>query len=291
VTVLVTGAAGFIGARMLQWLQTRGVQARGWTRATVDLLQAAQVASALRELQPSTILHLAARPVGRLDDLWTVPADEAAMLRHLIDCMPPSATLVYTGSMAEYGSSGCLDEHLSCSPATSYGFSKLCATQLALATRVTRQLDVRVARLFGVYGPGEGPSRLFPFLVSRLVRGEPVPLSDGLQVRDFVHVDDVCAALWAYAMQSDRPPPVVNIGSGVGVSVRAACEAVADELGVDRNLLRFGAVARRSVDEPCLIASTERLSRICVVPPPLLPLRRDRGHAYITELAAAAEGS
>jgi nucleoside-diphosphate-sugar epimerase len=121
---------------------------------------------------------------------------------------------------------------------------------------------VRVARLFGVYGPGEAPQRLIPGLVSQLVRSEPAKLSDGLQVRDFVHVDDVCEALWALASTPlERLPALVNVGTGRGVSVAEVCRSVASVLDADPALLRFGAIERRHVDEEDLVARVDLLER------------------------------
>ena len=56
-------------------------------------------------------------------------------------------------------------------------------------------MKLRLLRFFKVYGEGEAPHRLLPSLVAGLARRERVPLSEGTQVRDFIHVDDVVAGL------------------------------------------------------------------------------------------------
>lgn len=253
-SVLVTGAGGFIGRRMVAWLAARGIAATGWTRADVDLEDAAAVADAVAALDPAIILHLAAIPARSSDSDWRLIAREAAMVDALAAALPFGATLVCCGSMAEIGHSGIHDEHVQCRPHTLYGMAKYAGTSRALAM-VAEGRSIRVARLFGVYGPGEGPQRLIPSLVSRLARAEPVMLSDGLQVRDFVHVDDVCAALWALASAPDGGAPgLVNVGTGQGISVADVCRSVADALGADHALLHFGAIERRYVDETELVA-------------------------------------
>jgi nucleoside-diphosphate-sugar epimerase len=170
------------------------------------------------------------------------------------------------GSMAEYGYSGTHSEDTFCQPSSAYGFAKHCSTNYALAARVAHGLDIRIARLFGVYGPGESSSRLFPFLVSRLLAGSDVELSDGLQVRDFVHVDDVCRILWDFSDMPLSNAPIINVGTGIGVSVRAVCEKVADYLGISQKHLIFGAKPRRVVDEEVLVAQTGRLASFSTVP-------------------------
>ncbi|MBM3465719.1 MAG: NAD-dependent epimerase/dehydratase family protein, partial [Armatimonadetes bacterium] len=122
-------------------------------------------------------------------------------------------------------------------------------------------------RLFGVYGPGEADGRLFPHLVRALSEGVPVPLSDGRQVRDFIHVDDVCEGLLRLA-EIDAPRVLVNLGTGSGVRIRDAAAWTADALGADRALLRFGAAPRSPGDENRLVADVTRLRALLSWVPP-----------------------
>lgn len=263
---LVTGANGFIGRRLVAALARRGNEIVGWTRAMGDLRDGSAVARALTDLRPTTIYHLAAGNAALTEADWTVPADEVRMLANLAEAMPDGARLIHTGSVAEYGRSGTLDERDPCRPRSVYGFAKAAASDHALALVATRGLDIRVARLFGVFGPGEADRRLVPHLVSHLSAGRPVPLGDGGQVRDFIHVDDVCDRLIALADITSPPVRLLNIGTGVGVTVRQACETVAALLGADPALLRFGALPRRPIDEDVLIARTDRLAALGPVP-------------------------
>jgi nucleoside-diphosphate-sugar epimerase len=265
---LITGAGGFIGSRMVGWLNAQGVEAVGWLRdAMGDLRDEQRVTDVLRNIRPSRIIHLAAHPAGRPGDSWRVITQEQSMLTNLVTAMPSHCQIIYAGSMAEYGRSGYFDESDLCSPDTVYGCAKFCCTSLALSMRTTLELDVRVVRLFGVFGPGEGQSRLLPALIAQLEQGLPFDLSDGMQIRDFVHVDDTCAMIWAVANTPDIPMPIINVGTGIGVTVRHVCEVVADSMGVDRSLLRFGAAPRRTVDQDCLVAKVDRLSSIAIPPP------------------------
>ena len=285
---LVTGAGGFIGRRMRGWLEARSIPAIGWTRADVDLEDRAAVARALSSLAPGIVFHLAAIPARAEDSNWSLIARETAMLDSLAEALPQGAVLLYCGSMAEIGHSGQHDEQVWCRPRTLYGMAKYAATSRALALAGAGR-TVRVARLFGVYGPGEGRQRLIPGLVSQLIRAEPAKLSDGRQIRDFVHVDDVCAALWALASARDvNLPPLINVGTGRGVSVADLCRSVAAVLAADPALLQFGAVERRYVDEAELVARVGLLQQATG----LVPAQHAIGPAarfvdYVNELAAA----
>ncbi len=263
---LVTGASGFIGRRLSAMLCARGDEVVGWTRTMGDLRDGDAVTRALSDLRPTTIYHLAAGNAALTQADWTVPADEVRMLANLAEAMGEGARLIHSGSMAEYGRSGVLAEDDPCRPRSIYGFAKAAASDHALALAATRGLDIRVARLFGVYGPGEAARRLVPHLVSHLSRGQSVSLGDGGQVRDFIHVDDVCDRLFALADANRAPFPLINIGTGVGVTVAQACERVAALLGADPALLHFGALPRRAIDEDQLVARTDRLAALGVVP-------------------------
>ncbi len=259
--ILVTGAGGFVGGRLVEWLCERSQSVTGWTRATVDLENRDAVDAAMDRLRPDVVFHLATIPARANDTDWRSIAREVAMLDGLARSMPRTARLIYCGSMAEIGHSGIHDEQVWCQPNTLYGAAKFAGTNRSLAL-AQRGYAITVARLFGVYGPGEGKSRLIPALALKLARGQPVALSDGQQVRDFVHVDDVCATLWALATNTDPDAPaLVNIGTGQGLSVKKVCQVVAKIIGVDPSLLQFGALPRRYVDEHELVASVALLRR------------------------------
>jgi nucleoside-diphosphate-sugar epimerase len=262
---LVTGAGGFIGKRLVARLQATGAEVLAWTRDTGDLTEARAVQATVAGFAPSFIVHLAAGSSAVAEADWKHIAAEVAMLDNIARAMPSSARLVHCGSVAEIGRSGRLAEDEPVQPRSVYGFAKAAATDRALALS-TMGFDVRVARLFNVYGPGEAQRRLVPHLVTHLLAGQPVLLSDAEQVRDFVHVDDVCDCLLALARLDAVPWPMLNIGTGIGVSVGDVARRVANCLGADQALLRFGELPRRPIDEDVLVAEVGRLSALGLLP-------------------------
>ncbi|WP_168452757.1 NAD-dependent epimerase/dehydratase family protein [Sphingopyxis microcysteis] len=284
----MTGATGFVGGRLMRYLQGTGRHVAGWTRADGDLRDGDAVRARIASLRPDHIFHLASRPPGSGDD-WSRIMEEQRMLANLAYAMPQHCTLIYTGSMAEYGRSGILRDSDQCTPDTVYGCAKLAGTSLALALRSMLDLDIRVGRLFGVYGPGESPARLLPALIEKLRAGDSVPLSDGRQLRDFIHVDDACKALVALgdASSEAKPPVIMNIGTGTGVTVTDVCTMTADILGADHRLLRFGALPRRPVDQDCLVADVTAM-RTIVEPPAQRWLDRASAAPAIEEMIATA---
>jgi nucleoside-diphosphate-sugar epimerase len=275
-SLVVTGAGGFIGRRLCAHLAAAGRQVVAVSRgplpgfpcpvSQVDVSDAPELTGIIREVAPVAIIHLASVGVkpSQSADLTAVPANLA--LAHavvLAAASVPGCRVIHTGSMAEYGSHvGALHEDLPLAPAattTAYALGKLVAGLHAQAMGARLGVQVVVARLFGVFGPGEEPHRLFPTLLTNLRAGQPVLLSDGRQRRDFIHVDDVCEVLTALA---DHPSVagVVNIGSGEAVEVARICRGIAAALGADPALLRFGARPRSPGDTDLLLADTRRLA-------------------------------
>lgn len=267
--VAVTGASGFIGRHLCRALSARGIDVRPWSRPCVNLVDACSVAEAFERDRPKTIFHLAAAGVGvaQAHDASIIRQD-ISMMESLLSYAPAGARLLYAGSMSEYGHAGLLSEEDCCTPRTAYGVAKLACGHYASAYAQSRGLSVRVARLFGVYGPGEPSARLFPSLLSALRNGNSIAMSDGLQRRDFIHVEDACAAMISLAKAPDGVPEVVNIATGTAVRVRDVAQWVADAIGAPRTLLQFGARPRSPGDEDLLVANIDRLKSIIGWLPP-----------------------
>jgi nucleoside-diphosphate-sugar epimerase len=175
--------------------------------------------------------------------------------------------LVLAGSMAEYGEvPSPLREDSPCRPNTAYAIAKLAATHYALAYGASAGLSVTVARLFGVFGRGEARGRLFPTLMTNLSKRVSVALSDGRQVRDFVHIGDVARAL--VALTAVEYQGIVNVCTGVGVRIADAARWIADSLGADPTLLDFGAAPRSPGDQDVLVGDPTRLEGVLGWRPP-----------------------
>ncbi|MEU4150750.1 dTDP-glucose 4,6-dehydratase [Streptomyces sp. NPDC026659] len=162
---------------------------------------------------------------------------------------------VHVSTDEVYGSvpSGSATEQHPLAPSSAYSASKASSDLLALACHRTHGLDVRVTRCSNNYGPRQYPEKLIPRFVTRLLRGENVPLyGDGENVRDWLHVDDHCRALIA-VLTRGRPGEVYNIGGGTELTNKeltgallTACDAGWDR--VDRVADRKGHDLRYSVD-------------------------------------------
>ncbi|MCB0484570.1 MAG: NAD(P)-dependent oxidoreductase [Flavobacteriaceae bacterium] len=268
--VAVTGASGFIGRHLVDHLRAGdAADVFAWRRPLVDLLDPVSLQEAAKRDRPDTIFHLAAAGVAasRADDIQLIAAD-LAMTHNLMAATGNGTRIVLAGSMSEYGRAGRLRENDRCTPQTAYGIAKLASGLYASAYAGRRGQAIAIARLFGVYGPGEAPQRLFPSLVGALERRESIEVSDGLQWRDFIHVYDVCAGLCAIAEAVPSGEAVFNLGTGKAVRVRDVIEWILESMGAPASLVRFGARPRSPGDEDLLEADTARYAAMIGDPPP-----------------------
>jgi len=264
--VLVTGATGFIGRQALEPLRRRGVeiaavsrqppdpsnkllQGMGWRGA--DLLAPGEAERIVEETRPTHLLHMAWFAKHR--EYWTSPENRRwvdASLR-LVERFRElgGERVVVAGSCAEYDwrAGVCSERETALAPRGLYGESKN-ALREALG-----EDDVAWGRIFFLYGPHEHPERLVPSVVRPLLRGDEAQVSEGSQVRDFLHVADVGDA-FAALVDSDVNGPV-NVASGEGRSVREVVEAAAGAVGRPE-LVRFGAPVD---EEPLVVADVTRL--------------------------------
>jgi dTDP-glucose 4,6-dehydratase len=104
------------------------------------------------------------------------------------------------------------DETFPVKPSSPYAASKAASDLLALAYVRTYGLPVVVTRASNNYGPYQFPEKLIPLMISNALEGNPLPVyGDGMQVRDWLYVDDHCRAIWA-ALTRGRDGEIYNVG-------------------------------------------------------------------------------
>jgi dTDP-glucose 4,6-dehydratase len=110
------------------------------------------------------------------------------------------------------------DEEFSLRPSSPYAASKAASDLLVLAYVRTYGFPAIVTRASNNYGPYQFPEKLIPLMVSNAMEGKPLPIyGDGLQVRDWLYVDDHCRAIWA-VLTRGREGQVYNIGGNCALT-------------------------------------------------------------------------
>lgn len=273
--VLVTGAGGFIGSHVARALLAQGHAVMALVRPSTSLARLADIAGALVLVQidaadelPAAVTN--ARPEACIHLAWyaepghylTAAPENVASLNYslsLLDALIQSdcKQIVMAGTCAEYDAErGWLHEDGPTKPETIYAASKLALALLAAQIAAAAGVSFAWARLFYLYGPYEDERRMVPALLRSLLLGQPFPASSGEQVRDYLHVEDVAAALCALTAQ--KASGVYNVSSGAPVAVRQLMETAASVVG-KAGLIQFGTLPPRPWDPPFICGDSRKL--------------------------------
>jgi UDP-glucose 4-epimerase len=261
--VLVTGGLGFIGSNLVKRLTandarvtvlTPSAEAHRERAAEFGLLGVEIVSGDVRDasLMPrlvanqNVVYHLAGRS-GAVRSIEDPFADLDVNYRGtlvLLDAVrreASSAKLVFAGSRLHYGhpSSVPVRESQPPDPLSLHAVHKTAAESALQVYGRLFGIRVTVARITNPYGSGQPRERTAYGVINRLVHlavaGDVLPIyGDGRQLRDYVHVDDVTAALVAMGTSPVADGRTYNVGSGVGTSLVDAAKTIVEICGRGR---------------------------------------------------------
>jgi dTDP-glucose 4,6-dehydratase len=124
-------------------------------------------------------------------------------------------------------------------PNSPYAASKAAAEHLVRAAHHTHGLDTVITRCGNNYGPRQFPEKLIPLLLSNALSDQPIPVyGDGLNVRDWIYVDDHCRGI-ALVMANGRSGGVYNIGARNQRKNIELVESILDAVEKPRSLIRY----------------------------------------------------
>jgi len=286
--VMVLGASGFIGRWVVRALSSHGANVSAVVRDPVTAGQLFQrygieagihrcnleapelLPDLIHRLRPSVVFNLAGYGVDHTErDEAAAFRINAALVEAIYDALPipdpnwPGQQLVQVGSALEYGEiSGDLVETSVPNPTTFYGKSKLAAT-CWLKRRCERYGTKAVtARLFTVYGPGEHTGRLLPTLLQCAQTGSIVPLTSGVQKRDFTYVEDAVTGLLQLGFACVSPGEPVNVATGRLTSIREFAQTAASILGIPNEKLGFNVIQTRFLEMEHSPVNIQRLRTV-----------------------------
>jgi dTDP-glucose 4,6-dehydratase len=267
--VLVTGGSGFIGSNLVRLLLAERPEWRvvNLDRLTYagnaenladldghpryrfvrgDIANGELVAEIVRSERIDAVMHLAAE--SHVDRSILSPAVfietnvrgtqvllEAARELGVKRFLHVSTDEVY-GSL---GPTGLFTEETPLAPSSPYSASKAGSDLLALAYAHTFKLPVVVTRCSNNYGPYQFPEKLIPLMIANALRDLPLPVyGDGLNVRDWIHVEDHCRGLLA-ALERGRAGEVYNFGASSERRNIEIVKAVLAQVGKPESLIQY----------------------------------------------------
>ena len=268
--VLITGVTGFVGRQVLHFLNDTNLEltivVRSGKEKQFDKFRNIKRVITTKDLFSESV------------DWWTEQCQDIDIIVHLawyteplkyqkspknLECLIGSLNLakgaikagikklVGVGTCFEYDlSAGTITVDTPLKPTTPYSDAKT-ALYVSLS-HILSNLNIEFSwcRLFYLYGEGEDPRRLVPYLHSKLQNDEIAKLTRGNQVRDYLDVYDASKMI-VDVILSDKNG-AFNICSGIPITVRQLAEKIADEYG-KRHLLKFGALPDNPFDPPYIL--------------------------------------
>jgi UDP-glucose 4-epimerase len=268
-TWLITGGAGYIGAHVARAMTAAGERvvvlddvSSGIAERLPEGIPLVRGAVLDRELLDRTlaehavtgVVHLAAKKqVGEsVEQPLRYYRENVHGLTVLLEAVVAAGVrrFLFSSSAAVYGvpEMDLIPESAPCEPINPYGETKLAGEWLVRATGQAHSMATACLRYFNVAGSARpeladtGVFNIIPMFFDRITRGEPprifgadYPTPDGTCIRDYIHVADLADAHLAVARrlaeQDGAGDLTVNIGRGVGVSVRELADLVGEVTG------------------------------------------------------------
>jgi dTDP-glucose 4,6-dehydratase len=287
--LLVTGGAGFIGSAFVRLVLSSSPQARvtvldkltyagnldnlapvqnhpGYRFVKGDICDAAVVNELVAGEGPDALVHFAAEshvdrsilspaPVFETNLRGTFTLLEAARTQKIPRYVHVSTDEVY-GSIDEPHEA---DENYPLRASSPYSASKAGSDLLALSYYTTYKCPVVVTRASNNYGPYQFPEKLIPLMISNALEDKPLPIyGDGMQVRDWLYVDDHCRAILAI-LEKGRDGEVYNIGGSRSLPNREVVQRILQLTGKPESLMTT--VTDRPGHDRRYALSSEKITR------------------------------
>lgn len=247
VRCLVTGAAGFIGSHLCEWLLGKGYLVTGvdafipyYARSLKEGYIAPSLASPNftfyeRDLRTSelsqllegveVVFHLAAMPglMRSWSDFDHYVSCNLQATQRLLEAARDAGLkhFIYGSTSSVYGRYATGNEETPLAPVSPYGVTKVSAEHLCQAYASNYALPLTILRFFSVYGPRQRPDMAYHRFIEALLRGRPITIyGDGEQRRSNTYIDDcVRGMLLAFEAPERSVGEIFNIGGGEVVTI------------------------------------------------------------------------
>jgi UDP-glucose 4-epimerase len=268
---LITGGAGFIGSHLCDLLRQSGWivhsvsrRAKGAASAhrhwQLDLTDAKAIQELVKTTRPDYVFHLASHVWGA-PDLAHVLATFHSNLHTTVNLLlavvdTQCRNFITTGSLVEP------DVRTADSvPSAPYAASKWAAGDYVRMFHKLYHVPAAIARVFMVYGPAQqDASKLVPYSIRRLMRGEPPEITSGRRQIDWVYVEDIAMGLARMAVSSQIGGRTVDLGSGSLITTAELVEKICDLMGGKLRPV-IGALPDRPM-EPTRVANCDETRRL-----------------------------
>lgn len=253
--VLITGAKGFIGEKIMNFFLEKGYDVTGWDKTrtetidNIDMLDENKVKIMLKQIQPGIIVHCAgSADVGKSIQYPSIDyAGNVTITHNLLFALHKlkmeHVRVVFLSSAGVYGNPVRLPitEDMPLSPLSPYALHKIMCEDMCKYFRNNHGLDIKIARIFSAYGTGLRKQIFWDMYVKVKKTGKLEMFGTGNESRDYIHIIDVMQALYLLATM-DSKHMIFNVANGEETTIRQATELFARCAGVDRKKISFNGV-------------------------------------------------
>lgn len=235
IKILVTGASGFIGSKLINFLIKNGYDVHGITNSQnntnfkqLSLLDTTALDLYLQKHNFDVVVHLGAL-IDSSDPLEILNSNYDSTLNLLNLCLKNNVTkFIFASSHAVYGKTHYLpiDENHKIDPKTPYGISKLMGENLCKLFHECYGLQTIILRISSTYGANQNIKKILPSLIKNSITNKQIILHkyrNGFQLMDMIHIDDVCYSILC-SIRSKKSFGIYNIGTGQSVTVQSIAE-------------------------------------------------------------------
>ncbi len=281
-TVVVTGAAGFVGSTVVRRFLTHGYAVHAIVRPGGSLWRINDIRSLIRlhpigledparlrrlmhRIRPWAIVHFATYgSYPKQSDVSQMIQTNIVGTVNLLSSLTDVAYrhCIVIGSSSEYGKKRKpMTEDELLEPNNYYAATKAAQTHLSLAFSTSNKKPLVVLRLFNVYGPYEEEGRLVRSVIALALIDKPILLATGKEARDFVHVEDVATACMCILTRKAIVGEIINLGTGKQTTIEELARLIVG-LTHSKSEIRKHAYPGRPWDSTHWQADTTKMRRL-----------------------------
>lgn len=259
--VLITGASGFIGSKLLIKFKNDGYEVIGWDRTEVnesevpvtfvDMSTKDSIVAALLKCNPDIVIHCAgSADVGKSVANPEIDYEGNVTLTHNLlfamhKCGLEKKRFVFLSSAGVYGNpiSLPITEDIPVNPLSPYALHKVMCEDLCRYFIKNYRADIKIARIFSAYGAGLR-KQIFWDMHNKVVNAGKLDMfGTGNESRDYIHVTDVVKSIYLLATE-DSEFDVFNVANGEETTIRSVTEYFAKYSNLPNEKIHFNGVVR-----------------------------------------------
>lgn len=283
--VLLTGATGFIGSHLAEYLLQKGMDLLLTRRKSSKTSKCISFLKKVNwiytdendwdkkavEFKPEIIIHAAWNGVenNKRND-WSIQLSniDFQYKLHKIASESNVKKIICLGSQAEYGHFNLrVNEDYQVKPLSSYGILKLANLEMLKSFCIDNRISWYWLRIFSVLGENDNAGWLLPTVIQKLKNNESIDLTPGEQSYDYLYIQDLNKRLLKVIFDENNNSGIYNVCSGEPVKIKDLLEKVAEKMEKPKSLLKFGVLEYRPDQTMMMVGDSTKFDTIFGISP------------------------